>query len=318
MTSDVRLAPLLPAHPSVPAAGLVDVRRPLPGELAACRLIVPDAFATGTPELLVAVSFEPRRLLGVVAFRDRSSPGTTTWQTQIHVVGPYRRSGVGRRLLGALGDLALRAGVTQLTSIVAGTDTGTAAFLRDAGFRVQFSTETFEVDVQEQKPSVAALYERLAVRGRIPADARVVSLTDAARAPLTALLAARPGAASERHPAHTPPEWSDTWCRPEVLRVSPVVVIADLPIAAVVAERVGTRATVSWRVVAAEHRFGWANILLGHAAFEWMTREGVRTCRFTSTSLTPDTDRMARVHALGAVSCTEHYSLELSPGGRVR
>ncbi len=317
MQGDERIAAAFHGRALAPGAVDVEVRRPRPDELTACRLIMPDAFVHGPPELLVAVSRHPRRLRGVLAFRDRSTPGDAVWQMRIHVVAPYRRQGIGRRLVDELRTLALRAGVTRLLTVDASGDPGTAAFLREVRFRAVFRIETFEVDVQAQRPSVASLYDRLAARGRIPDAARVVTLTDAAREPLMALLAAQPGAASAALPARTPLAWSDAWCRPDILRVSPVIVLDDLPIAVVLAERTGTRATVRWRVVAPEHRLGWANILLGHTAFEWMAREGVSTCRFTSTSLTPDTERMARVHAMAPVECVDHYCLDMHPEGPI-
>ncbi len=294
----------------------VEVRRPLSNELTACRLVMPEAFTHGVPELLVAVSRQPRRVLGVLAFRDRSTPGNLAWHTQLHVVGPYRRRGIGRQLIDTLRTLAEDAGIMRLTAVDDDGETGAAAFLHAAGFRTVLRAETFEFDVAERRSSVAALYERLAARGRIPATARVVSLTEAAREPLVALLAAPPDGAPDATPVETTPQWSDTWCRPEVLRISPVVLLDTLPVAVLVAERRGTCAMVRWRVVAPAHRLGWANILLGHAGFEWMGREGVTTCRFTSTSLTPDTGRMARVHAIGVVGCTVHYTLDLQPKGR--
>src|SRR5690606_33679056 len=129
----------------------VDVRRPRHDELAACRLVVPDAFVQGTPELLVAVSRRPRRLCGVLAFRDRSTPGESAWALTLHVVTPYRRQGIGRRLIDELRTLAHRVGVARLMTADAGGDPGTAAFLRGVRFRAVLRAETFEVDVEQQR-----------------------------------------------------------------------------------------------------------------------------------------------------------------------
>lgn len=287
------------------------VRPPHASELRACRLLLPEVFAHGASGLLVAVGSESFRFLGAASFQLLDNAPEPAWQAHVHVVRTHARRGVGRRLMGAIVARAREQQVARIEATVHGDDAGAASFLGAIGFRLSSRVRVFESDVETAWREAEDLRRRLLDRGRIPADVRVVPLSDAPREEVIALLAAPAGDASSDSSALPQLAWSDHWCRPAVMEMSPVVMHGDRAVAVVIAERTHDVVTVSWRVVASAYRSGWANIVLGHAALDRMRRSAARTMRFTSTSLTPDTERMTAVFGVREVAQRRHYTLPL-------
>jgi GNAT superfamily N-acetyltransferase len=295
------------------AVDAFDVRVPTDTELPACRLMLPEVFATGTPFSLIAVSAAPKRYLGVAVIQDVSSKRGRAWRLRLHVVPPYRRRGVGRRLLDAVVARARQADVQQLAAVVTDEDGPSSAFLKAVGFRHAFRAERFEADVEARAGEAAEVYERLRAKGRIPATARPVRLHEAPREPLLELLAAPAGDVTARNPGLPHVEWSDRWRHASISDLSPVLMLDDRPVGVVVAERRGVdTALMKWRVVAPEHRMGWANIVLGCIAVDWMLRSGVRRTLFDSTTLTTDTERLTRLYGCPRIAVKDHWVLTLT------
>lgn len=293
----------------------VQVRPPGRADLPACRLILPEVFIPGAPRSLVAVAPDPMRFLGVVATRPTPSTHGAAWTLDLHVVGPYRRRGIGRRLLNAIIAEARQRNITYLAAASDPDSECARAFLEAGGFERVLRLETFEGELDRHAAEVADLYERLRRRGRIPDNVRIVRLEEAPREPLLRLLAAPSGNLDAGNPGLPDLSWSEAWRHPSVSRVSPVVMVGDDPVAVVLAERRGDIATVAWRTVSPEYRLGWANILLGHTAISWMRESGTRKMRFISTSLTTDTERMSRIFGARLISRRDHYRLTLDTTG---
>jgi GNAT superfamily N-acetyltransferase len=292
-----------------PAA--VEIRTPLRSELRACRLMLPSSFRRGVaPELLVAVGMQPFRFLGALAYGLVLFEGKPAWRLRLHVVSAHRRLGIGTRLLGSLASRGSERGVsTLIAQREAEEESGAAPFLESAGFRYGFRSSMYEGDLEHYRAAVGPLRERLAGRGRIPSDARSVSLDEAPREALSRLLADH--ARRTPHSIGTP--WADAWRRPQIRDASSVLMRERDVIGVILAEKHDECAEVIWRVVAPSYRGGWANVVLNAATWDHMFQNGVRRVRFATTVQTPDTERFVRIYGAGQARHTDYFVRALPP-----
>ena len=145
-------------------------------EAPACLALLPQARQLPA-ELLIAR--HGGRLAGAAAVIWRSWAKPGGFPLAVHVLPQERRRGVGRRLVGEALALA-RDEAPGLWSLepedVAGP---AAAFLESCGFSLSRRQHHFQASVEAMGANLAPLVARMRQRGRIPADAQVVSLAEA-------------------------------------------------------------------------------------------------------------------------------------------
>ena len=130
-----------------------------------------------------------------------------------------------------------------------------------------------------------------------------MTVTAAPREPLLAFL----NETTLRPPRVMTTPWEDLLRRPAVREVSVALLDGDTIVGAVLLERHGTLADVHWRVVAPAYRGGWANVILTSAMGDRMTALGVTHVKFSTTTETPDTERMVRLYGVEQSHCVDHY-----------
>jgi GNAT superfamily N-acetyltransferase len=293
----------------VPAGGdAIEVRPPTRHELPACRMLLPEAFHSGTrPDLLLAMATSPRRYLGVLAYDLVCHGGRLGWRLRVHVAQAARRCGVGLRLIGEIADRGRRRGAAFLAVEAGAEDRAAAAFLAACGFRAASRCTTYEGDLAHYRGVVVAIRDRLAARGRIPDGARVVGPREA---PAEALIRLQEewAARAALPAADLSP---DFWRRPTVRDASSILMLGDRAIGGAVAEARGEAADVPWRSVVPEFRAGWANVVLEAGLADRLTALGVRRARFATTEETPDTENGVRIHGFERRDVAEHHRLDL-------
>jgi ribosomal protein S18 acetylase RimI-like enzyme len=100
----------------------------------------------------------------------------------LRVIRTHRRQGIGLRLLDLVIDRARSRGIPSFVSHVdSNSGPEAAAFLQAAGFHPVQTVTTFEgdLDLDRYEADFRPIYDRLEARGKIPADAAIVSLGEA-------------------------------------------------------------------------------------------------------------------------------------------
>lgn len=163
-------------HVDVPAD--IVIREPRDSELALCRLLLPRASARPIGRhFLLAFGGGGDKLVGALSYRD---DGTALAGLAVHVIPPFRRKGIGSRLLSLAGEEARRfRRDIILADVDLKSDEQAEPFFTSLGFRKAGTITCAEIDIQDLRNSMQASRERLQAADKLPESFRVVGLPDA-------------------------------------------------------------------------------------------------------------------------------------------
>ncbi len=265
----------------------VAIRRAGDGELRACRMLVPEAFAPRrAPECHVALAGSPPVPVAAAAV----SWVAGGFPLQVHVAQPWRRRGIGRALVETVAASAI--GETdRLRSWSLIPEDGVAhAFLTALGFSVARRFLGYEAQGWQIAETIASVRQRLESKGRIPAELRIVSLPDAPHEQVVRLaateLSVMPAAVAARIAAQDTSSFSSG--------LSIVLMLNGRVCGAILVSRRESMARVEINVVAPEYRHGWANVVLLDEAIRRGMASGVERFRFFSDEKTRDTVNLGK------------------------
>lgn len=248
-----------------------------------CRTVLPQCFLPGAaPELFVASDGEDIRGVAAVLWSTGGFP------LQLFVFEPFRRRGIGRALVDAVVDAAHGETGTLRNWFPVVESSAAAAFLSRMGFAVERRLLGFDGDSAgfvEQAVRLRALIER---SGRVPDDARIITLGEAPRQEVAKLVAAEFGTAPAFASAQlqTGAGYDPSLCV--------VATHGGRVVGAVLAAREGPCLRVDVTAVAPDHRGGWANLLLLTSLVERGIAAGVSRFRFFCDEDNRDTLNIAR------------------------
>lgn len=275
--------------PASSSAAAVEIRAPHPAEWAACRALLPEAFAgPRAPDALLAFDGAGAPV-GCAAFQ---STGGAIHELRLRVIRTRRREGIGRGLLRTVVEHAAAQGAGEVHARMNSMAVPEGdAFLLFCGFRRQS-----RVLIVEAPPEpLASCIDRLSRRAGVPAGARLANIADVPRQPLARLytdlivpeLRLPPGAAA-------PLVWDARFADSPVLLVNGAVA-GMLLLEANNGEGV---CVVAARAVEPAYRGGgWANLLLLGEGFTRGARRGSTRMRFEAPEDNPDTMKLvSRAH----------------------
>ena len=304
----IAAAPILIEGHCQGEGGTIAVRPPSRGEMRACRMLLPEAFESRRPpDLLLAAGSSPLRYLGALSYDLVHHGGRLGWRVAVHVARAARRRGVGTRLIAEIAAHGRRRGAAFLLAEVDAEESLAGNFLVACGFRAASRCTSYEGNLAHYRGVIGAIRDRLRARGKVPAEARVVSPREAPHEALDRLAAARIAASFQPVDDLS----ADFWRRPSVRDSSAILMLGDRAIGGVVAEAFGDLAVVPWRSVDPEFRGGWANVILSAALGDRLAALGVRRVRFSTTEETPDTEYGVRVHGYDHRRIVAHHRLDL-------
>lgn len=262
----------------------INVREARDEEHERCRRILPECFFPGVaPELFVATGGDDA-ILGVAAVL-WSAGG---FPVQLHVLEHFRQRGIGRTLIDAVVD-ASRGDTDRLRNWFPVAETGISAkFLERTGFAVERRLHGFETDSVALITEARRLRSRLERSGRIPQDARIVSLNEAPAQAVAQLVAREFGAAPAFVAARlqTAAVYDPSYCV--------AAMHGGRVVGAVLAVREDDCLRIDVNVVVPDHRRGWTNLLLLLSIVQRGIDAGVSRFRFFCDDNTHDTLNIAQ------------------------
>jgi GNAT superfamily N-acetyltransferase len=265
-------------------------------EMRACRLLLPAAFsADSAPEAMVAIhTGAPEQVVGACGLSWCNAPKPEAepsgFAILLHVVPAMRRRGIGRALVEAAAAWC-RDETTGLRSWLPIEDGSPAAlFLSQAGFVLHHRTLHFETDLAGFHVIMDGVRARLQRSGRLPAEARICPLREAAAWDVAALVApefAAPHATILRRLSATAPDAFD-------LQRSVALYFGEALAGVLIFSWNGGDVGIEVIVVAPAFRGGAANVLLLEAATRAAIVGGAKRFRFFCDERTRDTLGLAR------------------------
>ncbi|MDB5435602.1 MAG: hypothetical protein JWR47_1859 [Phenylobacterium sp.] len=258
-------------------------------EVPACLALLPEA-RHSPAEFLIAR--HDGRLAGAAAVIWQSWAKPGGFPLRVHVMPAMRRQGVGRRLMAeAVGMTAGEAeGLWSLEPEP--LESPAAAFLQACGFGLARRQHHFQASGEALDGAIAPLVARLRARGRIPAEARVVSLSEAPMEEVGWLVSAEFGGGPFRTLHNLRQRATRQGVSTEDLSQ---VVLLGTKVAAVLLGRMDHGvAVIDARVVAPDARGDWAGALQLDAILRWGLPRGVREFRFHCDDDVRDTLSLAR------------------------
>jgi GNAT superfamily N-acetyltransferase len=280
------------------------IRRARDAELRAARLLLPGAFAPGeAPEVLIALRDEA--LVGAAAVGWTSGG----FPLDVHVVRSARRHGVGRALVEAA--CRFVDGETERlrawSLVVEGSPA--ADFSAATGFTVTQRFLGFETDGVKLVEVTGAIQRRLERAGKIPATARLVSLSEAPRGEIIQLVlnevAVVPATLAARIGAQDGGGYDND--------LSTVLMVDGKVGAAALMTRNGDIVRLEVTVVAPALRHGWANALLLGEATRRGIASGAKRCRFFCDEHVRETINAARRIAATPMAAVLSFERRLTP-----
>lgn len=175
----------------------VVVREPQEPELVLCRMLLPEACANPTARhFRLAFGREPLKLVGALAYRDDA---IALGGVRVHVIPTERRRGIGAELLDYAAKEAVKLGRRKLLAEAdLQNEPAAEPFLVSQGFRKQGTVTFAEMEIADLREQAKATAGQLKPADpKVPAGARVVSLSEAGEEEVTRLYA--------QHIAHMEP-----------------------------------------------------------------------------------------------------------------
>ena len=228
------------------------------------------------------------------AVLSQPSPGTLEPDASLFWVKVHRRlrgQGIGSALYQSLGQHAASQGPSLLVTAHVVTETSGRGFLQARGFSVHRHTSVFEAPLARALTVTRRYYDWLSAGGQIPADARVVPLSQCADYAAVARLV-------EQHLGGD----LDRATR-KLLGLGPtafnakgshVVEYRGRVIGAILGRREDNTAIIDVNVVDPAFRHGWPNLILMHTALICCDEDGVTDLRFTARERYRATLKLAR------------------------
>lgn len=279
------------------------IRAPKEAEGPVCRMLLPG-IENGPTELFVAVHEKPPNLAGSIAFLRHPNVFTTV---RLRVVIPLRRLGIGTALLHRVVKEASNWGAKHVFAPVDGTaDAGAAGFLVKRGFVRHSRLTTAEGPIEKMLASIRKTRERLASRGRLPGEARVVTFADAPREQVAELYAA--------HIVHNPDLQSALESRrqrDDQLANSIALMVGDRVAGILLWTMEEGVAHVHARVVRPEYQGGWVNAVMLAEGMERAWKAGARRTRFEIPGKNQDTMKLSRRFRADLLETVEQFRLDL-------
>src|SRR5262249_14215690 len=149
------------------------VRPPRPLEWRACRMLLPDSFrGVAAPEAFLAWDVERAAIAGAAAFHCHKRE---TVGMQLIATPPYRRVGVGSRLLEQVVERARARGDERIVTVADVLARPEAEpFLQAHGFEPGAFTLRLEGELAPVRQTLLECRDRLVASGKAPASARIV------------------------------------------------------------------------------------------------------------------------------------------------
>lgn len=282
------------------------IRTANPFERMACQsLLARDQVPLfyGRLEYLIAVEARTSRLAGAASFVwiDNSLAGV-----RLRVIRPWRRQGIGTRLLQELNHVAARGAAARIYGVAISTpdEDHSEAFLSPHGFRRIRRILTVEGHISGLAGYFSGLCEKLRNRNRIPAGLRAVRLGEAPREGVRSLVAAH--LRHQMDPGSRLMYLMERSCFVEC----PVVLHGDCVVGVLLWEVHGDVASVPARVVAPEWAGSAVNaLLLERASMDGVDR-GIDRVQFDIPEGNADTGKLAARYGAVPVSIQDQYVKE--------
>lgn len=254
----------------------VHLRPPLEHEWPVCRMLLPEV-RIGDPsvEFLLCVREESPRFVAAASFRQTSE---ATTDLRIHVIPPFRRCGIGRRVV----DFLARQGARPVSGTADINSEGTAAAFCDAlGFQRTETFTTVEADLTGMREYLRAL------RARRSTAVQIVPLS---RVPL-----AQVAELHTRYVLHQTDSgpWRALLSGTGDLEGSVAALVDGVLAGALLGSVQGETAVVHSKVAVPGPHRTWLNALLMAEALEGAWSRGARRVRFTYNSSNRDTQKLA-------------------------
>jgi GNAT superfamily N-acetyltransferase len=272
------------------------IREARESELAACRMILPDAPPTPARAFLLASSGP-----AIVGAATGVRTPAAVEGVLVSVVPPFRRRGIGSALLAAIAERA--PGATHIAGWVETLGRPEApAFAKARGFRRTNRLTSYSCDCRPFQEYHWKLRDKLAARARVPEDARILRVDAADREALARLWAQH--IASDPHPRLDVIEHR---LASGAYAASPVLVRDGELAGFMLARMEGRTCFLDAKVVAPAYRAGWAGVLLGAALSDLAVECGCERTEFSWTERAPDTASVAARFPGRITSVLERY-----------
>jgi GNAT superfamily N-acetyltransferase len=255
----------------------IEIRPPRLPDWRACRMLLPECFRGAiAPEAFLAWDVERGAVAGAAAFHrhKRETVGMQLTTTQ-----PYRRAGVGSRLLERVVERARERGDARIVAVADVVALPEAEpFLRSCGFEPGVWTLRLEGEIAPVRDTLLDLRERLISSGKAPRSARIVESRELPAERLRRWYEQTIAPALQGRPefaAHilTAPGFDAT-----------VLLVDDTPVGMLAGIRNDGDGCATLRAVAIDPQFrggwGWANALLLASGVERAWNAGSRRVRF--------------------------------------
>jgi GNAT superfamily N-acetyltransferase len=280
----------------------------------ACRMLLPDKpGVVGWSQLLVAKDAATGAILGAAkGMPVRMESGQFQLRIAVHVPKPFRRRGVATALIDHLAGDAREQRCGSLAVLLEPEDRdGALPFLNARGFQPVDQMTTFEASVERMAALLFKQRRWLIDRGRIPAAARIVPLSEAPIEAVAELHASSIGGVAPRIASSLTelarsPDGRDT-----------VVLLIDGVVRGYHRVEIkGDLSTTHALAVTEDLRgggagSGWAGLFLLADRVEECTRRGVLRSRFSCLSTVRPTLRLAKIFQADIVSIGEYLCRDL-------
>jgi len=272
------------------------IREARESEMAACRMLLPDAQPTPVRDFLLAWSESQIAGAATMVRTPAAVEGVL-----VSVVPSFRNRGIGSALLAAIAERA--SGAAHIAGWIETLGKpGGATFAETRGFRRTHRLTSYSCDCRPFQEYHWKLKDRLAARGRVPADARMLRM-DAADCGAVARLWTQ-YIASEEHPRFDIVEHR---LSSGGYAASPVLMRGGELAGFLLARMQGRTCFLDAKVIAPAYRARWAGVLLGAALSDLCAQGGRDRVEFSWTGKAPDTAHLAARFPGRITSTLERY-----------
>jgi GNAT superfamily N-acetyltransferase len=275
------------------------VRPPRPSEKLACRMILPHSAGPGREcHFLIAATGQPERVIAAAALTwDTALQDLKGWEVDVHVLPPFRRHGIARKLIDAICN---EANIRRIPAVHprewVKLDSEAFQFWTSLGFSETQRKFEYTGASADFLAALKQIYDLTQEHGKIPPNARVVTLAEADIEPIVRLhLQHLGGSASVLRPL-----LAGTHPNPYDRQLSLVLMLDDQVVGFVLGRILPEISTYQLEstVIAPTVRRSWANILLRYEVAVRGTAMGLKGVQYIALDQHADTRRAgARLNA---------------------